>query len=67
MKNLKTILFVKKYLEIDDTISTHKEKIKSLNDDKKEYEDKLKELEDIKNTTIQQMWIKELVNLEKFL
>ena len=34
---------------------------------KKEYEDKLKELEDIKNTTIEQMWIKELTNLEKFL
>ena len=35
------ITIVKKYLEIDDTISTHKEKIKSLNDDKKEYEDKI--------------------------
>jgi DNA topoisomerase-2 len=34
---------------------------------KKEYDTKCSELEEIKNTTIQQMWIKELKHLEKFL
>jgi hypothetical protein len=34
---------------------------------KKEYDDKLKELDDIKNTSIQTMWLKELSHLEKFL
>jgi hypothetical protein len=34
---------------------------------KKDYDDKCKELEEIKATTIQQMWINELMHLEKFL
>ena len=73
IQQIQDILESKTYIKVDDSYnylvkmtmdSVCEENVAYL---KKEYEDKLKELEDIKNTTIQQMWIKELDNLEKFL
>jgi DNA topoisomerase-2 len=73
IQQIQDILESKSYIKVDDNYnylvkmtmdSVCEENVAYL---KKEYEDKLKELEDIKNTTIQQMWIKELTNLEKFL
>lgn len=73
IQQIQEILESKKYIKVDDNYnylvkmtmdSVCEENVAYL---KKEYEDKLKELEDIKNTTIQDMWIKELINLEKFL
>ena len=67
------LLESKKYMKIDETYnylikmtmdSVCEENVATL---KKEYDDKLKELDDIKNTSIQTMWLKELSHLEKFL
>ena len=70
---IQELLESKEYIKVDNSYnylikmtmdSVCEENVTSL---KKEYDDKLKELEIIKNTTIQQMWIKELTHLEKFL
>ena len=44
--------------------SVCEENVKSL---QKDYKDKLDELELIQKTTIQQMWLNELIYLEKFI
>ena len=67
------LLETKQYLKIDGTYSyLIKMTMDSVCDEhvaslKKEYDDKCKELEEIKATSIQQMWINELMHLEKFL
>ena len=70
---IQELLENKKYIKVENTFnylikmsmdSVSEDNVESL---KKEYEDKCSELVVIKNTTIQQMWLKELTHLEKFL
>ena len=73
VQTINELLESKQYLKIDGTYnylikmamdSVCEENVVSL---KKDYDDKCKELEEIKATSIQQMWINELMHLEKFL
>jgi DNA topoisomerase-2 len=73
IQTINELLESKQYLKIDGTYnylikmamdSVCEENVVSL---KKDYDDKCKELEEIKATSIQQMWINELMHLEKFL
>ena len=72
-QDIQEVLENKHYIKVENTFNyLIKMSMDSVCEDnvlilKKEYEDKCSELTIIKNTTIQQMWIKELTHLEKFL